>query len=180
MARLFASLRRTLRMVVPSALLEFIPQLQLLRLLQPLQPLQLPINHLRLLMVQLSSQSLPCPWLHRLTALLHMPIHTVVHTTILPAVFIPMDSTTSTLRPILVTIPTLAVPLTDTTASSTVQVAGSPVTAQSYYGYGYPGYQYSPQAYWGMDWSSYPSCRSTICFASPIFTSLLYLSTDCF
>jgi hypothetical protein len=63
-------------MVVPSALLASIPQLQLL---------QLRINHL--LMVQLSSQSLPCPWLHRLTALLH----------------------TTTLRLILVTIPTLAV-----------------------------------------------------------------------
>jgi hypothetical protein len=98
MARLFASLRRTLRMVVPSALLASIPQLQLL---------QLRINHL--LMVQLSSQSLPCPWLHRLTALLHMPIHSVVHTTILRAAFIPMDSTTTTLRLILVTIPTLAV-----------------------------------------------------------------------
>lgn len=35
------------------------------------------------------------------------------------------------------------------TTSGTAQVSGSP-TAQSYYGYGYPGYSYSPQQYWGM------------------------------
>ena len=40
-------------------------------------------------------------------------------------------------------------PAYDTTTSGTVQVTGSP-TNQSYYGYGYPGYQYSPQPYWGM------------------------------